>query len=145
VLDVLPGLVAGLEFQPERLREAASDPALGATDLAEHLVREGVPFRRAHEIVGKLGRHARPRGAASRRRAQRPGLRGVAARGPPHEHPSDSGRLVRPRQREQTRGYWRWSARCASSCYAPSLTRFQQVEDTVWCHSGDFGRLRNTS
>jgi argininosuccinate lyase len=66
VLDVLPRLLAGLEFNPERMREAASDPALGATDLAEHLVREGVPFRRAHEIVGKLVRHAEQLGKSLR-------------------------------------------------------------------------------
>ena len=57
-LAVLPGLLTGLEFNLERMRQAARDPALGATDLAEHLVREGVPFRRAHEIVGHLVRHA---------------------------------------------------------------------------------------
>jgi len=34
------------------MRAAASDPALLATDLAEHLVGAGVPFREAHEIVG---------------------------------------------------------------------------------------------
>ena len=66
VLDVLPRLIAGLEFDPERMREAASDPALGATDLAEHLVRDGVPFRRAHEIVGKLVRHAERAGVSLR-------------------------------------------------------------------------------
>jgi argininosuccinate lyase len=65
-LDVLPQLIAGLEFQPERLREAAGDPALGATDLAEHLVRDGVPFRHAHEIVGKLVRHAERAGVSLR-------------------------------------------------------------------------------
>jgi argininosuccinate lyase len=57
-LAVLPGLLTGLEFNPERMKEVARDAALGATDLAEHLVREGVPFRRAHEIVGQLVRHA---------------------------------------------------------------------------------------
>ncbi|MBN2573138.1 MAG: argininosuccinate lyase [Deltaproteobacteria bacterium] len=66
VLNVLPRLIAGLEFQPERMKEAASDPALGATDLAEHLVRDGVPFRRAHEIVGKLVRHAERLGVSLR-------------------------------------------------------------------------------
>jgi argininosuccinate lyase len=66
LLDVLPRLIAGLEFQPERMREAANDPALGATDLAEHLVRDGVPFRRAHEIVGKLVRHAEQLGVSLR-------------------------------------------------------------------------------
>src|SRR4051794_9961456 len=55
-LAVLPGLVAGLEFDTERMRAAAQDPALGATDLAEELVRGGLPFREAHEIVGRLVR-----------------------------------------------------------------------------------------
>jgi argininosuccinate lyase len=63
-LAVLPGLLAGLEFNAERMKEAARDPALGATDLAEHLVREGVPFRRAHEIVGSLVRHAESLGVS---------------------------------------------------------------------------------
>ncbi len=58
ILGVLPGLLLGLEFDVEKMRAAAGDPALGATDLAEHLVRGGVPFRRAHEIVGALVRHA---------------------------------------------------------------------------------------
>src|SRR5262245_4659724 len=57
-LAVLPGLVAGLEFDTERMAAAAADPALGATDLAEELVRRGTPFRRAHEIVGSLVRYA---------------------------------------------------------------------------------------
>src|SRR5947207_3340167 len=49
-LAVMPGLVAGLEFDVERMRAAAHDAALGATDLAEELVRGGLPFREAHEI-----------------------------------------------------------------------------------------------
>jgi argininosuccinate lyase len=66
VLEVLPRLIAGLEFNGERMRAAANDPALGATDLAEHLVRVGVPFRKAHEIVGKLVRHAEQLGVSLR-------------------------------------------------------------------------------
>jgi argininosuccinate lyase len=66
VLDVLPRLVAGLEFNVERMKAAANDPALGATDLAEHLVLQGTPFRKAHEIVGKLVRHAESRGISLR-------------------------------------------------------------------------------
>jgi argininosuccinate lyase len=59
LLGVLPGLIDTLEFDEVRMRAAAQDPALGATDLAEHLVREkAIPFRRAHEIVGALVRHA---------------------------------------------------------------------------------------
>jgi argininosuccinate lyase len=66
LLAVLPGLLSGLEFNLVRMKEAVSDPALGATDLAEHLVREGVPFRKAHEIVGKLVRHAEQMGISLR-------------------------------------------------------------------------------
>jgi argininosuccinate lyase len=43
--------VTGLEFDRDRLAQAASDPLLLATDAAEALVREGVPFRDAHEQV----------------------------------------------------------------------------------------------
>ena len=57
-LGVMPGLIAGLEFDVARMRAAADDPALGATDLAEELVRGGMPFRSAHEVVGRLVRHA---------------------------------------------------------------------------------------
>ena len=58
VLAVMPGLIEGLEFDTERMRAAAEDPALGATDLAEELVRGGMPFRTAHEVVGKLVRRS---------------------------------------------------------------------------------------
>jgi len=61
VLAVMPGLIEGLEFDVARMRAAAEDPALGATDVAEELVRGGTPFRTAHEIVGKLVRRAEER------------------------------------------------------------------------------------
>jgi len=61
VLAVMPGLIEGLEFDVARMRAAAEDPALGATDLAEELVRGGMPFRTAHEVVGKLVRRAEER------------------------------------------------------------------------------------
>jgi argininosuccinate lyase len=57
-LGVLPGLIEMLEFDTARMRAAADDPALGATDLAEELVRGGMPFRTAHEVVGRLVRRA---------------------------------------------------------------------------------------
>jgi argininosuccinate lyase len=50
-LAALTVLVAGLRFDRRRLAEAASDPLLLATDAAEALVLEGVPFRDAHEQV----------------------------------------------------------------------------------------------
>ena len=53
-LEALAGLLGEAAFNRERMAEAASDPRLLATDLAERLVQEGVPFRRAHEVVGRL-------------------------------------------------------------------------------------------
>ena len=50
-LAALTALVRGLELDRERLAAAASDPLLLATDAAEALVRDGVPFRDAHEQV----------------------------------------------------------------------------------------------
>jgi argininosuccinate lyase len=47
----LAALIQGLEVDEARLAAAASDPLLRATDAAEALVREGVPFRDAHEQV----------------------------------------------------------------------------------------------
>jgi argininosuccinate lyase len=50
-LQALTVLVSGLEVDRDRLAQAASDPLLLATDAAEALVVEGVPFREAHERV----------------------------------------------------------------------------------------------
>lgn len=51
-LDGLAGLMKTLSFDRAKCREAASDPMLFATDLAEALVAAGVPFRDAHDLVG---------------------------------------------------------------------------------------------
>ena len=53
-LAVLVGVIEGMAFKVERCREAASDPLLLATDLAEYLVERGVPFRDAHHAVGTM-------------------------------------------------------------------------------------------
>lgn len=60
--DVLAGTVGGMRFDAERCAEAVSDPALLATDLADYLVRRGVPFREAHHAVGAVVRLADRRG-----------------------------------------------------------------------------------
>jgi len=52
-LEAAAQLVENLEFDRERLAAAVADPALVATDAAEQLVRRGVPFRSAHEQVGR--------------------------------------------------------------------------------------------
>lgn len=54
VLAVYAPMVASMEVKKERMYEAASDPALMATDLAEWLVKQGLPFRDAHHRVGSL-------------------------------------------------------------------------------------------
>jgi argininosuccinate lyase len=54
--------VAGLEFVANRLSGALADESLIATDLADELVRRGVPFREAHGAVGRLLRRADERG-----------------------------------------------------------------------------------
>ena len=52
-LDVNAEMMAAMTVNTARALEAASDPMLLATDLADYLVRRGVPFRKAHELVGK--------------------------------------------------------------------------------------------
>jgi argininosuccinate lyase len=56
-LEVMAGAIASLRVDAARMRQAASDPLLLATDLAEALVRAGVPFRDAHEAVGRIVKH----------------------------------------------------------------------------------------
>jgi argininosuccinate lyase len=53
-LEVFAGMIREVEIEPKRMLSAASDPGLLATDLADYLVKRGVPFREAHEIIGKL-------------------------------------------------------------------------------------------
>jgi argininosuccinate lyase len=56
-LEVMAGAIATLDVRRERMGEAAADPMLLATDLAEILVRAKVPFRDAHEVVGRIVGH----------------------------------------------------------------------------------------
>jgi len=53
-LEVMARLLGEISFHKERLNEAIQKGFLVATDLADYLVRKGVPFRQAHEIVGKM-------------------------------------------------------------------------------------------
>lgn len=57
-LDAATGMLGGINFKRERMAEASSDQMLAAVDIADLLVRKGVPFREAHGIVGSLVRHA---------------------------------------------------------------------------------------
>jgi argininosuccinate lyase len=64
--EIAAAALAATKFREARLREAASDPALVATELADYLVGAGVPFREAHEIVGKVLRTAEREGKSIR-------------------------------------------------------------------------------
>jgi argininosuccinate lyase len=57
-LEVTAGILEEVVFDRERLAEASGDEMLAATEVADLLVRQGVPFREAHGIVGELVRAA---------------------------------------------------------------------------------------
>jgi argininosuccinate lyase len=63
-LDATEGMLTGIEFDRERLEDASGDEMLAATEIADLLVRKGVPFREAHGIVGSLVRDAVEQGRA---------------------------------------------------------------------------------
>ncbi|AGS34760.1 argininosuccinate lyase [Corynebacterium maris DSM 45190] len=62
LLPAMTGMVSTLIFNEERMRELAPAGYTLATDLAEWMVREGVPFREAHEASGECVRLAETRG-----------------------------------------------------------------------------------
>ncbi|GAA4747788.1 argininosuccinate lyase [Gordonia alkaliphila] len=62
LLPAMTGLIATLEFHAERMAELAPAGFTLATDIAEWLVRQGVPFRVAHEVAGACVREAESRG-----------------------------------------------------------------------------------
>ena len=62
ILAVLPPMLASLVFRTDRMRRAAAENFATATDLADYLVRKGVPFRQAHAIVGRVVRFCETEG-----------------------------------------------------------------------------------
>jgi argininosuccinate lyase len=58
------GMLAGIEFRRDRLAAAAADELLAATDVADLLVRRGMPFRESHGVVSGLVRAALDQGKA---------------------------------------------------------------------------------
>ncbi len=61
-LNVLAGLMKTLKFNKDKIAEHLSDEALYATDLVYYLVDKKIPFKEAHEIIGKLVTHSIDRG-----------------------------------------------------------------------------------
>ena len=56
-LTVLSQMMSQIKFMRERMYESAGKAYSTATDIAEHLVKKGIPFRQAHEITGKIVRY----------------------------------------------------------------------------------------
>ena len=77
-LQAAAGMLEGIAFDRERLAAAAADELIAATDIADLLVRRGVPFRQSHGIVAGH----RARGARRRAPAVRAHARGARARTP---------------------------------------------------------------
>jgi argininosuccinate lyase len=61
-LALCAAMLAGAKWNTQRMGAAASDPLIAATDLADHLAQRGVPFRQAHEVVGRIVRTAEASG-----------------------------------------------------------------------------------
>jgi argininosuccinate lyase len=64
MLSVATGAIRTTKSNVDRLRAAASNPALLATEAADYLVRKGVPFRQAHDIIGEVLREAEKQGVS---------------------------------------------------------------------------------
>jgi argininosuccinate lyase len=62
VLAILAELLPGVTARPERMRAALAEGYATATDLADYLVRKGMPFRDAHEVVARAVREAEAAG-----------------------------------------------------------------------------------
>jgi len=56
-LEINAAMLSEIKVNAGRAAEAVSDPMLLATDLADYLVRAGLPFRQAHEVIGRLVAH----------------------------------------------------------------------------------------
>jgi argininosuccinate lyase len=61
-LRIFADMVGGIRVRAERMREAAAEGFSTATDLADYLVRKGLPFRDAHEAVARAVRAAADQG-----------------------------------------------------------------------------------
>jgi len=59
---IAAGAIAATEFRDEKTSRTRGQSALLATEAADYLVRKGIPFRQAHDLVGKLLREAEKQG-----------------------------------------------------------------------------------
>ena len=78
-LRAMAGLLATAQFDTARMQAAADGETSAATDLAEHLVEQGIPFREAHAVVGALVRESIEQGVTLAGLVQREPRLGAAA------------------------------------------------------------------
>ncbi|MGM0397256.1 MAG: argininosuccinate lyase [Bacillota bacterium] len=57
-VDIFTGMIKTIKFNKDRMYQASEDGYTNATDLADYLVRKGVPFRESHEISGQIVNYA---------------------------------------------------------------------------------------
>lgn len=97
-IRIMAGLISGARFHGEKMLEAASDPTLAATDLADSYVRQGKPFREAHAAVGAIMRGRSERSGYGR-------MKGVSLSAPEEmvEARKHIGGTARARVKEQIR------------------------------------------
>ena len=102
LLPAFTGMMATLTVNRERMEELAPAGFSLATDIAEWLVKQGVPFRVAHEVAGECVKEceaARHRAGPADGRAVREDLRAPHARGPHGpQRPRRAGLPQRPRR-----------------------------------------------
>ena len=56
-LKIISELLKKMKINKEKMKEAAEKDFITATDIADYLVKKGLPFRKAHEVVGKMVNH----------------------------------------------------------------------------------------
>jgi argininosuccinate lyase len=61
-LALAAAMLRSATWRTDRLAQAADDPLIAATDLADHLTARGLPFRQAHEVVGGIVKQAEAQG-----------------------------------------------------------------------------------
>jgi argininosuccinate lyase len=65
-LEVFAGMLKAIEVNTERIAQAMRTDYVLATDLADYLVKKGMPFRKAHGVIARLSEYARSRGKTFR-------------------------------------------------------------------------------
>jgi argininosuccinate lyase len=70
-LEVTAGMIRTIQVNTERIAQAMKTDYMLATDLADYLVKKGLPFRKAHGVVARLSEYARSKGKTFRELGRR--------------------------------------------------------------------------